>query len=199
MWGLPACDDAARNGPLRPRHHIRRGERHTVRHAGHLFPPHSLPHTKPTSVRGAGRTTSTCQLGRLLRFLLDSIALPISRHSSDKRLRGSEQVEALGEGDPRLCGGAFHGPSYPNSTCHGGSTKNHHDVSLQGHLLLRPISAAALSLCPPSPPHPHPPRPAARAPLLSLFASPSLLSLRLSLCHIHVRLEQIPWKARVHV
>lgn len=42
-------------------------------------------------------------------------------------------VEALGAGDPRLCGGKFNGPAYPNSTCHGGSTKNHHDVSLQGY------------------------------------------------------------------
>ena len=79
--------------------------------------------------------------------------LPLIVQSIDKETSSSKQVEALGEGDPRLCGGAFRGPGYPNSTCHGGSTKNHHDVSLQGHFL-RPVffsvsvpSPAPFALC----------------------------------------------------
>ena len=35
-------------------------------------------------------------------------------------------VEALGDGDARLCGGKFR----QNATCVGGSTQNHHSVTL---------------------------------------------------------------------
>ena len=38
-------------------------------------------------------------------------------------------VEALGDGDARLCGGTYR----QNTTCIGGSTQNHHDISLQGY------------------------------------------------------------------
>jgi hypothetical protein len=43
-------------------------------------------------------------------------------------------VEALGAGDARLCGDShFHGPTNKSKSCNGGSTQNHHDVSLQGY------------------------------------------------------------------
>lgn len=38
-------------------------------------------------------------------------------------------VEALGDGDARLCGGTHR----RNISCVGGSTQNHHDISLQGY------------------------------------------------------------------
>ena len=38
-------------------------------------------------------------------------------------------VEALGDGDARLCNGHYR----ENMTCIGGSTQNHHDISLQGY------------------------------------------------------------------
>jgi hypothetical protein len=52
-------------------------------------------------------------------------------------------VEALGEGDVRLCGCTNHTDLCNQESCTGGSTQNHHDVSLQGYrgkpvYLLRP-------------------------------------------------------------
>ena len=52
-------------------------------------------------------------------------------------------VEALGEGDVRLCGCTNHTDPCNQESCTGGSTQNHHDVSLQGYrgkpvYLLRP-------------------------------------------------------------
>eukprot|EP01043_Picozoa_sp_COSAG02_P056359 COSAG02_NODE_6673_length_3424_cov_4.259994_1_plen_564_part_00 len=42
-------------------------------------------------------------------------------------------VEALGEGDVRLCGCTNHSAPCNSENCTGGSTQNHHDIALQGY------------------------------------------------------------------